>query len=126
MDTGDLNGAAQALENILATTPGHPVAVAWLAQVSLFRRIKGYDPDLVGKEAAARPDDPQAQIKAADLDLAAGEIDASFDRLLGVVRRTSGADRDLARKHLLGLFEALSPRDPRVAKARAKLSSLLF
>ncbi len=126
MDIGDLNGAAQALENILATTPGHPVAVAWLAQVDLFRRVQGYDPELVRKEAAARPDDPEAQGRAADLELAAGEIDAAFGRLLGVVGRTTGAGRDQARKHLLGVFEALSPRGPRVAKARAKLSSLLF
>jgi thioredoxin-like negative regulator of GroEL len=30
------------------------------------------------------------------------------------------------RLHLLNLFDVLPPRDPRVAKARTKLSSLLF
>ena len=35
-------------------------------------------------------------------------------------------DRDRARVHLVSLFDVFPPRDPRVAKARAKLSSLLF
>lgn len=126
MDVGDLDGAAQALEKILANTPGHPVAVAWLAQVGLFRRVKSYDPARVRKDADASPDDPRAQSRAADIELAAGQVEASFERLLRVVRRTTGAERDQARKHLLSLFDVLSPRDPRVAKARGKLSSLLF
>ena len=67
-----------------------------------------------------------AQSKVADLDLANGRVDDAFDRLLGVVRRTSGEDRDQARRHLIGLFDIFPPRDPRVAKARATLSTLLF
>jgi putative thioredoxin len=55
-----------------------------------------------------------------------GKIDEAFDRLLGTVRRTTGEERDRARRHLVGLFEIFPPRDPRVSKARATLSSLLF
>jgi putative thioredoxin len=62
----------------------------------------------------------------ADIDLASGRVDEAFDRLLGVVRRTSGEERNKARVHLVELFEILPPRDPRVAKARAALSALLF
>jgi putative thioredoxin len=68
----------------------------------------------------------QAQIRVADIDLASGRIEEAFDRLLGVVRRTSGQDREQARAHLVGLFDILPPRDPRVTKARSTLSSLLF
>ena len=68
----------------------------------------------------------QAQIRVADIDLASGRIEEAFDRLLGVVRRTSGEDRDRARAHLVGLFDILPPRDPRVTKARSTLSALLF
>ena len=67
-----------------------------------------------------------AQARVADIDLAMGRIDASFTRLLDVIRVTAGEERDKARRHLLGLFEIFPPRDPRVAKARATLSSLLF
>ena len=126
MDAGDLDAAAAALEQVLADSPEHPVAKAWLAQVELFRRVSSYDPAKVRRAAQESPDDPQAQAEAADLELAAGQVQASFDRLLGVVQRASGDDRDRARRHLLGLFEILSPKDPEVTRARARLSSLLF
>jgi len=125
MDSGDLNGAANALEQVLADFPDHPIAKAWLAQVELFRRVSSYDADKVGRAAQENPDDPAAQAKAADLDLVSGQVDASFDRLLSVVQRTAGAERDEARRHLIGLFDVM-PRDPRVGKARGRLSSLLF
>lgn len=126
MDSGDLDGAAAALEQVLSDTPGHPVAKAWLAQVELFRRVGSYDQAKVRRTALERPDDPQAQAEAADVELAMGQIEASFDRLIGVVGRTSGDDKNKARLHLLGLFDILPPKDSRVTKARAKLSSLLF
>jgi putative thioredoxin len=126
MDAGDLNGAANALEQVLDDVPGHPVAKAWLAQVELFRRVNSYDPAKVRRAAAERPDDPEAQASAADIELASGQVQESFDRMLTVIGRTAGAERDRARLHLLSLFEILPPRDPRVTKARARLSSLLF
>lgn len=126
MDAGDLNGAANALEQVLGDAPGHPVAKAWLAQVDLLRRVNGYDPAKVRRAVAERPDDPEAQASAADIELANGQVEASFDRMLALIGRTAGDDRDKARLHLLGLFEILSPRDPRLTKARGKLSSLLF
>jgi putative thioredoxin len=126
MDAGDLEKAATTLEQVLADTPGHPVATAWLAQVDLLRRVSSYDQAKVRRAAAEHPDDPDAQVKAADLELANGEVDASFDRLLGVFQRTASDERDKVRRHLLNLFDVLPPRDPRVTKARSRLSSLLF
>jgi thioredoxin len=126
MDAGDMDGAATALEQVLADTPGHPVAKAWLAQVNLIRRVTSYDQAKVLRMAMERPDDPQAQAEAADLEFAAGQVEQSFDRMLGVVRRTTGEERNKARLHLISLFELLPPRDPTVTKARGRLSSLLF
>ncbi len=126
MEVGDLNGAANALSQVLADMPDHPVAKAWLAQVELIRRVGSYDKAKVRRAAQEQPDDPEAQARAADLELADGQVEASFNRMLGVVQRTSGQDRDKARVHLLGLFELLPPRDPTVIRARGRLSSLLF
>jgi len=126
MERGDLGAAAAAFERMLADVPGHPVAVQGLAQVNLFRRVNSYDEAAARKAAAASPGDVDAQIKVADLDLASGRAGEAFDRLLGVIRRTAGEDRNRARLHLIGLFDIFPPRDSRVTKARSTLSSLLF
>jgi len=102
------------------------VAKAWLAQVELLRRVQSYDQAKVRRAAAERPDDPEAQASAADIELVAGQVEAAFDRMLTLIGRTAGPDREKARMHLLNLFEILPPRDPRVTKARGRLSSLLF
>jgi putative thioredoxin len=126
MERGDMDAAGEAFRKVLAQSPSDPVAKAGLAQVELFRRLDGYDETSARREAAEHPDDVAAQTRVADIDLAAGRVEEAFDRLLGVVRRTSGEERDRARAHLVSLFDAFPPRDPRVAKARASLSSLLF
>jgi thioredoxin len=126
MERGDADAAAVEFEKVLATYPGDPAATMGLQQVGLIRRVESYDQAKARRDADERPDDAEAQARVADIDLALGQIEASFDRLLGVIRRTTGDERDLARKHLVGLFEIFPPRDPRVAKARASLSSLLF
>ena len=126
MERGDLDGAVRAFEEELAVSPGDPMAKAGLAQVNLIRRVGSYDQARSRRDAAGHPDDVQAQIQVADIDLASGRIEEAFDRLLGVVRRTSGEDRERARAHLVSLFDLLPPRDPRVGKARSTLSSLLF
>jgi putative thioredoxin len=42
------------------------------------------------------------------------------------VTRTSGEDRDMARKHLVDLFAVVGDDDPRVGAARRKLTLALF
>ena len=126
MERGDLDAAAQAFEQELKESPGDPVAKTGLAQVNLIRRVTSYDQAQSRREAAEHPDDVAAQARVADIDLASGRVDEAFDRLLGVVRRTSGEERDQARAHLVSLFEILPPRDPHVNRARSTLSALLF
>ena len=126
MERGDLDGAAKAFEQELAANPGDPVAATGLAQVNLIRRVSSYDQAKARRAAAERPADVAAQARVADIDMASGRIEEAFNRLLGVVRRTSGEERDQARVHLVGLFELLPPNDPQVKKARSALSALLF
>jgi putative thioredoxin len=126
MERGDLDGAAKAFEQELAANPGDPVAKTGLAQVNLIRRISSYDQAQARRDAAEHPGDVAAQTRVADIDLASGRIEEAFDRLLGVIRRTSGEEREQARAHLVSLFEILPPRDPHLSKARSALSALLF
>jgi putative thioredoxin len=126
MERGDLDAAAAAFERMLAASPGDQMATAGLAQVKLFQRVTSYDASQVRRDAAAHPDDVDAQAKVADLDMSMGKAEEAFDRLLGVIRRTTGDDRNAARVHLIGLFDMFPARDPMVSKARSALSALLF
>ena len=126
MERGDLDGAAKAFEEELAANPADPVARSGLAQVNLIRRVSSYDQAQARRDAAEHPGDVTAQTKVADIELASGRAEEAFNRLLGVVRRTSGEERDQARKHLVSLFDLLPPNDPQVKKARSALSALLF
>jgi putative thioredoxin len=126
MERDDMDGAAAAFQKILANSPGNPAAAMGLAQVNLIRRVSGYDQAQVRRAAAEDPASVDAQSSVADIEVATGRIEEGFDRLLGTIRRTSGEQRDQARLHLVSLFDVFPPGDPRVAKARATLSSLLF
>jgi putative thioredoxin len=123
---GDFDGATAAYEALLAQNPGDADAGRGLALVGLGRRVEDLDADAVLARAAEHPDDVDAQTQAADLEVASGDIDAAFTRLVDVVRRSSGDDRDTARAHLVGLFTALGSSDPRVAAARTALANALF
>ncbi|MGY1604607.1 tetratricopeptide repeat protein [Geodermatophilus sp. SYSU D00815] len=125
LERGDLAAAEAAYQAILAEDPNHPDAALALRQVQLFRRAEEAGPNALA-DADATPDDVAAQTRAADLLLGTGQVEAAFDRLLDVVRRTSGEDRDQARKHLVELFAVVGDQDPRVGEARRKLSLALF
>jgi putative thioredoxin len=126
MERGDMDTAASVIEKALAETPADPVLKSWLAQVNLVKRVSAYDQAAVRRDAAAHPGDVDAQLKVADVEVAAGRTEEAFDRLLGAIKRTSGDERDRARRHLIDLFEIFPPDDPQVKKARSQLTALLF
>ncbi|GAB3859423.1 tetratricopeptide repeat protein [Micromonospora andamanensis] len=124
--SGDLDAAEQAYRKILAETPTDAAAEAGLAQVGLARRVAGTDPQAALTAAASDPDDVDAQLLAADIEVLSGLADQAYQRLVGLVRRTSGDDREKVRQHLVGLFAIAGPEDPAVASARRALASALF
>ncbi|MGH3342658.1 MAG: tetratricopeptide repeat protein [Carbonactinosporaceae bacterium] len=126
IERDDLDGAARAYAAILDRSPGDQLATSGIAQVELVRRTRDLDVGKVRSEAAGRPDDVDAQCRAADLEMLGGHAEDAFSRLVDAVRRTAGPERDRARTHLLGLFEVLPSDDPRLSKARAALTSVLF
>lgn len=126
IDRGDWAGAITAYEQALEQDPADEMARLGLGQVRLLERTSSLDLAAVRTRAAADPSDVGAQIEAADLDVVGGHVEDAFARLVDTVRRTSGADRDTARTHLLSLFEVVGAQDPRVQKARSALMSALF
>ncbi|MFC7278106.1 tetratricopeptide repeat protein [Paractinoplanes rhizophilus] len=123
---GDLDAAEAAYKKILAESPADAAAESGLAQVALYRRVDGHDPAAALAAAQADPDDLDAQTLAADVEVLSGQADKAYERLVALVKRTSGDDRDAVRKHLLSLFSVAGPDDPAVAGARRALASALF
>jgi putative thioredoxin len=126
IERGDLDAAAAAYRSLLEASPDDEDAKAGLGQVELLRRTASLDDRAARTAAAERPDDVRAQCDVADLDLLGGHVEDAFSRLVDVVRRADGADRDTARTHLVGLFDLVGNEDPRVLKARTALANALF
>jgi putative thioredoxin len=124
--SGDLDAAEQAYRKILAESPADAVAESGLAQVALARRISGVNPAAVLAAAQQAPDDVPAQLLAADVEVISGQAEQGYNRLVNLVRRVGGDDRETIRRHLISLFTIAGPDDPVVAAARRALASALF
>jgi putative thioredoxin len=124
MEKGDYKAAKLSYETWLKRKPNEQVAVVGLSQVNLMLRIEGLDPVLTLKNA--KDDDLTSQLMCADIQVASGDYEAAFDRLLKVIKSMAGEDRDKAKNHLISLFNLVDPADPRLIKARAALASALF
>lgn len=123
---GDLDRAVEEYDKLLAANPEDHEASVGRARVQLMQRTSGVDLDAARSAAAADPDDVDKQVMVADLDLLGGHVDDAFRRLLDLVRRTAGEERDRARVHLIELFAVVGNEDSRVLKARQDLASALF
>ncbi|HEX6247222.1 MAG TPA: tetratricopeptide repeat protein [Nocardioidaceae bacterium] len=126
---GDVDTAVVEYQKLVDANPADAEAAGGLAMAKVLQRTAHLDAaqaQEVRTAGAERPDDVDAQTLVADLDLLGGHVDDAFARLIDLVRRTSGAEREKARDHLLGLFAAVGNEDPRVLKARQALASALF
>ena len=72
------------------------------------------------------PDDVDAQTMVADLDMLGGHVEDAFNRLIDLVRRTPGDERDRARDPPARPLRAVGNDDPRVIRGRQNLASALF
>ncbi|MFC6286644.1 co-chaperone YbbN [Nocardioides sp. GCM10027113] len=123
---GDIDRAVAEYQKLVDANPADAEAAAGLAMAKVLQRTQGVDLQQAREAAAASPDDVDAQTLCADLDMLGGHVDDAFNRLIDLVRRSSGADRDRAREHLIGLFGAVGNDDPRVLRGRQNLASALF
>ncbi|MGH3510539.1 MAG: tetratricopeptide repeat protein [Nocardioidaceae bacterium] len=123
---GDIDAAVSEYQKLVDANPADAEASAGLAMARVLQRTQGVDLTTARTAAAEKPDDVDAQTLVADLDLLGGHVDDAFNRLVDLIRRTSGDDRDRARTHLLGLFAAVGNADERVLRGRQNLASALF
>jgi putative thioredoxin len=124
-ETGDYAAAQAAYERILDVEPANEQAKQALTQVKFTARAEAAGPESIARADAA-PDDVDAQLGAADFEVADQLVEEAFERLIGVVRRTAGPERNRVREHLVELFELFDPSDDRVMKARRNLAGALF
>ena len=126
IEQGDYPRAIQAYTTAIAQNPTDKMAVAGLAQVSLLNRLHGKTIDQIRSAGAANPTGIDAQLDVADLDLSGGHVQDAFDRLLTLFENADADERNTIRTRLLELFEVAGLDDPRVGRARARLTNLLY
>ena len=121
---GDMSGAKQAYLNWLQRSPGNTLAEIGLAQVELLLRIEGVDAK--SAIASAQPGDVGSQIVAADIEIAMGQYQEAFARMINLISTGDETIKTEARAHLLELFKLVDPNDPVLIQARRDLASALF
>ena len=126
LEAGNFVAAEAAYKRWLSRKPSENLAKLGLAQTQLLIRTEGLDLNAVLDESTRNPSDIDLQLKAADVEMVNGGVEAAFTRLLHAVRATSGGDRTKVKDHLLNLFALVDPSDPRLVTARKELASALF
>jgi putative thioredoxin len=126
LEAGNYVAAEEAYKKWLSRKPSENLAKLGLAQTQLLIRTEGLDLEVVIDESTKNPGDISLQLKAADVEIVNGGVEAAFTRLLHAVRATTGDDRAKVKDHLLKLFALVDPNDPRLVSARKELASALF
>ena len=128
LKSGDVERAKTTLQLVRPDAANDEAIVAVQAELKLREQSAAA---VSGLEAAkskveANPADLQARYDYALALDGADNRDEALTQLLDIVRRDRKWNDDAARKHLVTLFEAMGPADPRTIDARKRLSSILF
>jgi putative thioredoxin len=126
LEAGNYVAAEAAYKKWLSRKPAENLAKLGLAQTQLLMRTEGLELNDVIEQSALNPSDIALQLKAADVEIVNGGVEAAFARLIHAVRATSGDERTKVKDHLLNLFALVDQSDPRLVAARKELASALF
>ena len=126
LEKGDYALAALSYKKWLSRKPIEKLAQIGLAQCELMARISGLDNVTIMTKAAAEPNILELQLQAADIEVASGNYESGFNRIIKSIRILDGDDKKRAKEHLLTLFSLVDPMDPILIKARSALASALF
>ena len=127
LKTGDVERAKKTLQLVRPDGAGDEAVRAVEAELKL-RDQSAAAGDTAGLAAKldANPNDHQARYDLALALDARGDREGALGALLEIVRRDRKWNDEGARKHLVTLFEAMGPTDPRTVDARRRLSAILF
>ncbi len=125
LEDGDFVAAADSYQAILDANPNDAEAKGAVRQIAFLTRATAQRPDAVAVADAA-PGDIEAAFAAADVAILNQDVRGAFDRLVALVRRTSGDERTAVRTRLIELFELFDPSDPEVIAGRRDLANALY
>ncbi|OBI66330.1 tetratricopeptide repeat protein [Mycobacterium sp. E796] len=125
LEDGDFAGAKESYQAILDANPASAEAKGAIRQIDFLTRATAQRPDAVAVAAAA-PGDIDAAFAAADVEILNQDVSAAFERLIALVRSTSGDERTRVRTRLIELFELFDPADPEVVAGRRNLANALY
>ena len=125
-EEGDYAGAAAEYARVMESDPSDALAAREHAKALLLARSGSADVREVRAAAAAAPDDVEAQLAVADIDMIGGQIQDAFDRLLDFLAAGHKGDLEAVRQRLLEYFTIPEPTDPRLARARRRLATLVY
>jgi putative thioredoxin len=127
LKTGDVERARKTLGLVRPDGAGDEAILAVDAELKLREQAQnvGESADLLAR-LELNPNDHQVRFDLALALDAKGDRDGAIRELLDIVRRDRKWNDEGARKHLVTLFEAMGPTDPRTIDARRRLSSILF
>jgi putative thioredoxin len=127
LKTGDVERARKTLQLVRPDGQADEAVRAIEAELKLREQAPGAgDTAAFTAKLAENPNDHQARYDLALALDAKGDRDAALTALLEIVKRDRKWNEDAARKHLVTLFEAMGPTDPRTIDARKRLSAILF
>jgi putative thioredoxin len=125
LDNGDFDAALRAYQALLDANPNHEEAKGAVRQIGFLQRASSRAPGAT-VAADAKPDDIELAFAAADVDILQQNVAAAFDRLIALIKRTSGDDRTKVRTRLIELFDLFDPADPEVIAGRRNLANALY
>ncbi|BBZ40774.1 hypothetical protein MCNS_38370 [Mycobacterium conspicuum] len=125
LEAGDFDAAKQSYQAVLDANPGSAEAKGAIRQIDFLSRATAQRPDAVAIADAA-PGDIAAAFAAADVQILNQDVGAAFERLIALIRSTSGDDRTSVRTRLIELFELFDPADPEVVVGRRNLANALY
>lgn len=123
---GDYAGAAAAYSKVLEADPNDALAARERAKALLLARSADADVREVRAAAADHPEDVDAQMAVADIDMIGGQIQDAFDRLLDYLAAGHRDQMETVRVRLLEYFAIPDPSDERLKRARRRLATLMY
>ena len=125
LEAGDFAAAKESYQAILDANPASAEAKGAVRQIDFLSRATAQPPDAVAV-ADGVPGDIEAAFAAADVQILNQDVSGAFERLIALVRSTSGDERTQVRTRLIELFELFDPADPEVVVGRRNLANALY